>query len=521
MEEPRPAATPPESAPHVVITLPKGMIVSGITTWAVRLARGLATRGRRVLLAAHTEPRGFTPIPAEGVEVVRIRGEGADTARDLPAYRELVQQLLTDSAGAGGRRIVFLPSLAAGSYATVARLRQEFPGVIRVVGWQHNHIPYDLRMLEYFAPTIDRFVAVSTAIARRQRIRLASRSDDISLVPYGVEVPPSPAVRPPLAGRPIRLIYTGRMDHTQKRIGAVLAMSEELQRRRLAHELTLVGDGPASDEVDQWCSARPHARRCSPSGPRQVADMLREHDCFVLASRYEGLSVAMLEAMAQGCTPVVTRVASGAEDAVEAGVCGELVAADEFEADDSVGRNMAEGVASVLARGADAMGAAAWRRAKERFSIESHFRAAERVIDAAARAGERYGSHREADGMTVPPDAGERAEEVLRELRGRRIALWGAGRHTNEIVETVRQSGAMIAAVLDDDPARWGERVQDGEGCGWPIVDPHRAIELGITDVVISSWLHEEAMWARREIFERVGIAVHRLYGGRTACLLP
>ena len=37
--------------------------------------------------------------------------------------------------------------------------------------------------------------------------------------------------------------------------------------------------------------------------------------------------------------------------------------------------------------------------------------------------------------------------------------------------------------------------------------------ELGATDIVLSSWLHQDDMWSRRAPLERHGLRVHRVYG--------
>ena len=45
-----------------------------------------------------------------------------------------------------------------------------------------------------------------------------------------------------------------------------------------------------------------------------------------------------------------------------------------------------------------------------------------------------------------------------------------------------------------------------------PIVAPHDAGETGATDVVISSWINQNAIWQRRAVYERQGLKVHTLY---------
>ena len=67
---------------------------------------------------------------------------------------------------------------------------------------------------------------------------------------------------------------------------------------------------------------------------------------------------------------------------------------------------------------------------------------------------------------------------------------------------------AEIVAFCDDDPAVHGTRLWN-----WPVIGPDEVNGLGIEAVVISSHLHEAAIWGRRGVYTSQGIEVVRLYG--------
>jgi glycosyltransferase involved in cell wall biosynthesis len=78
----------------------------------------------------------------------------------------------------------------------------------------------------------------------------------------------------------------------------------------LPWRLRVAGDGDPRDFVER-AAALGIAERVSFVGwvaEERVHDLLRETDVFVLPSHNEGLSVAMLEAMAHGCAVVATPV---------------------------------------------------------------------------------------------------------------------------------------------------------------------------------------------------------------------
>ena len=87
------------------------------------------------------------------------------------------------------------------------------------------------------------------------------------------------------------------------------------------------------------------------------------------------------------------------------------------------------------------------------------------------------------------------------------VMLHGAGRHTIELASVLAASPVRIAGIVDDDPAKWGNAL-----LGWSVNSPEDAISLGVTDLVISSWMHADAVYARRGTFESNGVRVHHLY---------
>jgi glycosyltransferase involved in cell wall biosynthesis len=112
----------------------------------------------------------------------------------------------------------------------------------------------------------------------------------------------------------------------------------------------------------------------------EVIRRLRGADVFCLPSTYEGMPLAILEAMSLGL-PVVASAVSGNPEAVEDGVSGLLVPPESAH-------QLAEALVTLLADAAlrRRMGEAARRRVEERFAIE---RVAERYLALLDRLAER------------------------------------------------------------------------------------------------------------------------------------
>ncbi len=537
----------------LLIPLPLGLHVSGVVTWAVRAVNALAARGRPCGLIIHPPPPGqrtIAPdldprvrtwhIPPSAPPLATCQG---DLSAFIPINRRAVDDLF--AAAGSSSPVVLCPTLLGDCFGICAALTLAIPERVRLVGFAHADIPYDAAIIAHYAPALTHAACVADAVEARVRAALdlaGPAAPRVVNIPNGVPIPPATPRREPLAGgtgvpparraaRPIRLLYTGRFEHAQKRILALPALSAELARRAIPHELTLVGAGPAADDVAAAVDAL--ARRAGPDAtvrvlapmsPDELAPLLDRADAFVLASRYEGLSVALLEAMARACVPIVTRVDSGHAQVLAHARSG-LVADIAPEADEhAAAAALADCIQRLVTSDVDALRAGA-RAAAARFSLDAHADRFERLLDDAAAAPPRawpatrpcaftgldanLGAAGRASG-TVPADAPARARAALERLAGRTILIHGAGAHTLALAGVLARSPARIVAIADDDRSRWGTSLW-----GWPIIDPATAAAAGATDVLISSHLHEPAIHARAHIYTSQGLHVHRLYAQR------
>ena len=510
----------------LLIALPSGLVTSGVVTWATRLVHAVAHRGRQAGLILHAPTPGHARLEVEIGPRVRVfdlahlpplEHANGDLSAFIPHYRDAIHEL----AIASGSPVVVSPNLLGDCYGIAAAIALSQPEVLRVVGWAHLDSAYEYAMLAHYEPLLSGLVGVSGEIHARLRHDLPARGADIHRIPYGV--PPPPARPPAPSPGPLRLIYAGRIEQDVKRVGALVSMSDELARRGVPHRLTLLGDGPAAGEVDSQLRARSVIHRIPAVPAARVGEFLVQHDVFVQASRIEGLSLSILEAMSCGCVPVVTRTRSGAGEAIEDGVTGRVGEWEDpaLPAPDParLGRLLADGVCDAVRRGLGAMSAQGSGAARERYSMESHAGAVEGLIDAAASEPPRtWPAHRPcaftsaastggAGSGTVPPHAGERLRFVLGQLAGRKVVLHGTGRHTLELAGVLAEFTPSLVGFTDDDPAKHGRKLW-----GLPILAPTDARLSGATDVVISSALHQNDIWSRRGVYEAQGLSVHKLY---------
>ncbi len=510
----------PRTPPATLILLPGGWCVSGVAVWAARLASGLAAQGGRVSVVTFRPPPEASPLTIEIDPRVRVIDLGhlppietceGEIGMYLPAISREALRLAEADA------VCVLPNQHGDCFGIAAALSLALPDRVRVIGTAHSDNTYDLRLLSHYAPCLSRFVGVSQHLHAQLNSALPDRSEDTAHIPYGIDVsdPMTPERDP---DRALRLLYTGRFEHRQKRILALPALARELTRRGIAHRLTIVGDGPARRELEGAARDCPSITILPPASPESVRTLLESHDAFVLPSRYEGLSIAMLEALGAGCVPIVARVASGAGEAIDPGETG-LIADVGPEADEEeTALALANAIGGVQRDQLIAMSRGATKAARTRFSLELHLRRWSELLQQAVQTNPRpwpatrpcaftgTGQH----SGSVPPGASAALKRTLAALAGRPLVIHGGGRHTIELAPLLAH--ADVRAIADDDPARFGEKL-----LGWKIIDPQSAAMTGATDVIISSAMHEAAIWDRRDMYEEQGLTVHRLYAAATS----
>jgi sugar transferase (PEP-CTERM/EpsH1 system associated) len=152
-----------------------------------------------------------------------------------------------------------------------------------------------------------------------------------------------------------------------------IEMAPELKRRL---RLVMVGDGPLRVQCQAILEAAGLSDIAWLPGERQdIAELMRNLDCFVLPSLAEGISNTILEAMASGL-PVIATEVGGNADLVVVGQTGLLVPSADPEA-------LASSIVQ-LAKYPDlavSMGQAGRRLAEEKFSMNAMVAAYQGLYD--------------------------------------------------------------------------------------------------------------------------------------------
>lgn len=154
----------------------------------------------------------------------------------------------------------------------------------------------------------------------------------IRQIPGGVPLPQQLA-KPPADC--LKLIYVGRLEEEAKQISEVTRALCNAIKAIPKVEAVIVGEGSARASVEQILVEEGEDLPIRLAGlvdTSQIQAVMSESHVLVLLSDYEGLPIALMEAMACGLVPICLRIRGGVSELVEDGLTGLLVnnRGDEF-----------------------------------------------------------------------------------------------------------------------------------------------------------------------------------------------
>ncbi len=272
-------------------------IVSGVVSWA-----------RRIRTA-------FQDLPEFTVKLVSTRGAGElsseiDVVANTP--RELIEVIHEQGGGiliANYIWDLFYP--AAKAIASGKDLR--LIGYCRADSEKEYYTP-----LSDYAPLISQFVGVSQTCTDQLVERKICDPQDATTLPTCVEI--GPERKTDTSNRhPVKLVYAGRIIQHQKRVFDIPAIIARLEERGVNYQLQIAGEGQDEQYLKTSLASSVRAGYTKFLGslaPKDVLELFRTSHMFVQCSEFEGTSNSMLEAMGQGCVPIVSQTQSGTTEVI-------------------------------------------------------------------------------------------------------------------------------------------------------------------------------------------------------------
>ncbi|MDQ3081531.1 MAG: glycosyltransferase family 4 protein, partial [Gemmatimonadota bacterium] len=222
---------------------------------------------------------------------------------------------------------VFVPNLVLAGYFAARWARA---AGIPTVGVMHSDDSYYHALSGEFVFGGEQYqlsaVACVSAELERALVDRHPQRTVVRRIPCGVPISSRRVARH--SADTLRLAYVGRLAEEQKRISDVARAFCRVANEIGGVSATIYGDGPDSEGVARILEREANGAAVRMGGlidSGEVQSRLLECDVIVLLSDYEGLPIALMEAMSCGCVPVCLRGRSGISELVSDGVTGLIV----------------------------------------------------------------------------------------------------------------------------------------------------------------------------------------------------
>lgn len=296
--------------------------ISGVNTFTEALVRGLVRRGydAHLLLtdARGRRDAGFLP----DLPVRHLPSNWGGLARRWQALDETLRDRVP---------AILVPNYDYAMSAYCPALPREV-GVLGIVHSDDEmHYEHVHRLGRYWNWT----VGVSALIRDQVAKLVPGLGERLSYIPYGIDTSGIPDLTDRARAPVLRILYTGRLESSQKRVTDIPMIVERLEARGVPFRLTLIGTGSLEASLRQSMAGALARGRVEMPGRMQPASIQRAlaaSDAFLLTSNFEGLPLSLLEALANGVVPVVSDIRSGIPETVEDGVSGFVVPIGDVDA---------------------------------------------------------------------------------------------------------------------------------------------------------------------------------------------
>lgn len=365
---------------------------------------------------------------------------------------------------------VFVPNYALPAFFAARFLRE---AGVATVGVLHSDDPFYHDLVDIFvkgSPSwrLSGLVGVSQFL---NECVAGGLEDEIPFLdaPYGAPIPAQFAAS---AKDRFRLLYCGRLVEQQKRIHRVADSMIAAAGEIPCCEGVIYGDGRERAALERYLLEACPDGRVTLGGvlePEEIQNRMRDAQAFVLLSDFEGLSIALMEAMAVGLVPIVSRMRSGTEDLVEHGINGFVVDPE----------NRADFVESVRTLASDA---AIWREMScaARETIANKGYSADQCAERWFGFVQTLSEGQDIGQVEIPakwdlqlPVQGTRPNgvrfkdrrRVVQQItsaaeQDRPVFLWGASLAGETFYQSISECVAWVAGFVDSDASKHGTRFE-------------------------------------------------------------
>jgi len=203
------------------------------------------------------------------------------------------------------------------------------PFNIPVIGVMHSND-------EFYKGVITKFIhgnkknQLSTAVSVSEYINTicTSQNTQTQLLNISCGTPEVKNSTSPESQEVFKVIYAGRLVVQQKQILKLTKAFCDASKVNDKTNFSIYGDGDKEQSIKALIKDEKSTRNVKlfkALPPKEIINKIQEHHIFTLMSDYEGMPIALMEAMACGVVPICLKEESGINEIIEHGVNGFIV----------------------------------------------------------------------------------------------------------------------------------------------------------------------------------------------------
>lgn len=307
----------------IVETVIDGSIIGGGNLYLPGLMKGLVQQGHEVHLVVKGNPNP---------RVIDFIGESGAIVHDKPWGK---RGLVTDLAPVFAEWINKLQPdiyLVSGSYDLGWLTLPFLDPQIATFATAHSNTDNYYFPVKHYKDFISIAIGVSDEICHKFNGVSGVPKERIEWIPYGIK--PATSLVERTGDDTLRIIFAGRLEEYQKRISDVKEIIKKLSVTPIKYHFQIIGDGSEYQPIKDELAAEIARGNVAMPGwvpGDAVLESFKQSDVFILTSSSEGFSISLIEAMANGCCPVVTDIPSGSIQLIESQKSGFLIPVGDLD----------------------------------------------------------------------------------------------------------------------------------------------------------------------------------------------
>lgn len=310
--------------PQIIFECDYGLGLGGIEAWTKSICSELILGGRdNIHIISDMGNYDIPSILKDKVAMLPINHDEMFGAGTITAIIRFLLQQLPCVVVTGQFYVTLLAACL---------VRQHYPEQIRIVSTIHFGQEALYRQYAYVNAYVDRFIGVSREITdglERHGVEKC-KIDHMTCPVKCEEVLERSYTTDSMC--PIRIGFAGRVNAKQKRMDLIPALIREFDACKVNYCLEIAGEGDYVEKLRDFIERNGLEGRISLLGKlerEQISSFWKNKDICLSLSDYEGRSISMMEAMANGAVPVVTAT-SGVREEIKDGENGYIVAIQDI-----------------------------------------------------------------------------------------------------------------------------------------------------------------------------------------------